>query len=328
MVGVRCMVEQSIFSRAIANNPAVIHHIFDALPEPTFLINGDGYYIEAWGGTDTSRHHDPANVIGLNQFEVLPHDKARWFSDVIAQVIESQAPQELEYALHPKDLNCFEGVAGPTELQYFSAFVIPVFGENKVLWTVRNITEYKTALQKLERQQLELEKLSCLDHLTQLYNRYALEVHLPSAIANTAQSGKSAALFMVDIDCFKDLNDTYGHLTGDKALRMVSLALKNWSGHNGICFRYGGDEFLVFIQDISQEECQSRAHSLQQSIQKLAIPNQHSHVADTLTLTIGIQFYPSLTGDSQDLEQFISKADKALFNAKNTQRGTVHFLSH
>lgn len=83
------MVEQSIFSRVIANNPAVIHHIFDALPEPTFLINGDGYYIEAWGGTDTSRHHDPANVIGLNQFEVLPHDKARWFSDVITQVIES-----------------------------------------------------------------------------------------------------------------------------------------------------------------------------------------------------------------------------------------------
>ncbi|OJH76855.1 hypothetical protein VVS222_01014 [Vibrio vulnificus] len=48
------MVEQSIFSRVIANNPAVIHHIFDALPEPTFLINGDGYYIEAWGTTRRS----------------------------------------------------------------------------------------------------------------------------------------------------------------------------------------------------------------------------------------------------------------------------------
>ncbi len=70
------MVEQSIFSRVIANNPSVVHHIFEALPEPTFLIDAEGYYIEAWGGTDSKRHHDPANLIGLNQYQVLPREKS------------------------------------------------------------------------------------------------------------------------------------------------------------------------------------------------------------------------------------------------------------
>ncbi|EHS1182395.1 diguanylate cyclase [Vibrio vulnificus] len=327
MVGVVCMVEQSIFSRVIANNPSVVHHIFEALPEPTFLIDAEGYYIEAWGGTDSKRHHDPANLIGLNQYQVLPREKAIWFSDVIQQVIQSQKPQELEYELHPKDLGCFDGVDGPTELQFFSAFVIPLMGEKKVLWTVRNITEYKMALRRLESQQLELERLSCLDHLTQLFNRYALEIHLPHALSKAAQSGHSAALFMVDIDCFKDLNDTFGHLTGDKALRMVAMTLKQWSGEKGIGFRYGGDEFLIFIQDISKQACEQKANELQSAVARLAIPNPQSQVANVLTVTIGVQFYPSLSEQCQDLEQFISKADKALFNAKNTQRGTIQFLS-
>lgn len=321
------MVKRSVFSQVIASNPAVVHHFFDALPEPTFLISGEGDYIEAWGGTDTKRHHDPNFLVGLNQYQVLPKEKARWFSHVIEQVIQTKTPQELEYELHPQDVSCFVGVDGPTEMQYFSAFVIPVLGENKVLWTVRNITEYKTALRKLEMQQQELERLSCLDHLTQLFNRYALEIHLPHALSKAAQSGHSAALFMVDIDCFKDLNDTFGHLTGDKALRRVAMTLKQWSGEHGVVFRYGGDEFLIFIQALSKQTCQEKAQALQAAIAKLAIPNPRSQVDVQLTVTIGIQFYPSLCENHQDLEQFISKADKALFNAKNTQRGTIQFLS-
>ncbi|MBE3652939.1 sensor domain-containing diguanylate cyclase [Vibrio navarrensis] len=320
------MVDESILSRVIVNNPKVIHHFFESLPEPTFLISEAGYYIEAWGGKDTKRHHNPSHVIGLNQFEVLPEDKARWFLDVIKQVIATQKPQELEYELHPYDMPCFKGVAGPSELQYFSAFVIPVIGEDKVLWSVRNITEYKTALQELKRQRASLETLSCLDHLTQLNNRYALEIYLPSLLAQAIANGQSAALFMVDIDCFKDLNDTFGHLNGDKALRMVSHTLKRWSHESGSCFRYGGDEFLVFIPAISQQECVEKAHALLASVKKLAIPNPSSSVANILTVTIGIQFYHQLTTEHNDLERFISKADKALFNAKATKRGTFQFL--
>lgn len=62
----------SIFSSTIIANPEILQFIFQSLPEPTFLINKQGVYIEAWGGTDSERHHNPSYLVGLNQYDVLP----------------------------------------------------------------------------------------------------------------------------------------------------------------------------------------------------------------------------------------------------------------
>ncbi len=65
----------SIFSSTIIANPEILQFIFQSLPEPTFLINKKGVYIEAWGGTDSERHHNPSYLVGLNQYDVLPQHR-------------------------------------------------------------------------------------------------------------------------------------------------------------------------------------------------------------------------------------------------------------
>ncbi len=313
----------STFSKQIAKNPELVHAVFGALPEPTFLIDKRGTYIEAWGGTDTKRHHDPSALIGLNQYQVLPADKAIWFSQVIVDVIDNQDPAELEYSIDPKDLTCFSGMDGPTELQYFSALVIPLPDTDFVLWTVRNITEYKQAFDTLAHQQQELEKLTHIDHLTQVYNRYALDSLLPEAIELASYKQVGTAILMIDIDCFKQYNDSYGHLKGDETLKTVGATIQSWSQSNDLCFRYGGDEFLVFIANVSERECLHRAAQLQDLITSANIPHQSSSVKPFITVTIGIQHYPFIP-DQLNSDTFISIADKALFFAKNHQRGSIH----
>lgn len=102
----------SIFSSTIIANPEILQFIFQSLPEPTFLINKQGVYIEAWGGTDSERHHNPSYLIGLNQYDVLPAAQAAWFTDVIQQAIEQGCAKELEYEIDPTQLPCFDNVPG------------------------------------------------------------------------------------------------------------------------------------------------------------------------------------------------------------------------
>lgn len=313
----------SVFYSVITANPDLLHVVFEALPEPTFLINREGMYVEAWGGTDTQRHHNPATLIGLKQHQVLPADKAAWFSKVIVDAINSGQAAELEYDLDPQQMPCFAGVEGPTEVQFFNALVIPLPNTDYVLWIVRNITEYKRTVDKLARHQLELEHLTHMDHLTQVYNRYAMDSLLPQAMEVAKLEQHSSALFMIDIDCFKEYNDFYGHLQGDAALKQVSQALNHWKRKGDLCFRYGGDEFLLFIPDISIGQCEHKARQLLRDIQALNIPHQASRVGDVLSVTIGIQHCLYLESD-MTAENLVAIADKALFHAKNQQRGTLH----
>lgn len=317
----------STFSAEIARNPEIMHALFDSQPEPTFLLDKTGTYIETWGGKDTKRHHNPTSLVGLNQYQVLPADKAIWFSQVIVDVIDSQKSTELEYSLHPKDLPCFEGIDGPAELQHFSALVIPLQGTPYVLWTVRNITEYKHILDALAHHQLELEKLTYIDHLTQVYNRYALDDLLPDAIELAKTRMIGSAVFMLDIDCFKEYNDSYGHIQGDYALKSIGHAITEWAKPNDLCFRYGGDEFLIFVPDVSDDSCLNRAEQLRQNVKALAIEHNASTVDEHLSITIGIQ-HCRLVPKQMNAEAFIAIADKALFFAKSRQRGSIHQMSH
>jgi len=317
---------KSLFSSAIAADPELIDIIFEALPEPTFLINRQGVYVEAWGGTDTKRHHDPKQIIGLSQNQVLPEKRARLHLKIIAEVLDSGIPKEIEYSLDPKEMPVFKNSgSGPIERQYFSGLVVPVKGVDLVLWLVRNITEYKRTVAKLASHKSKLEHLTHLDHLTQMYNRYAMDTLLPRALEQAKLQRVSAAIFMIDIDHFKDYNDHFGHQVGDIVLRKVSKALDDWKRKSDLCFRYGGDEFLIFITDIDYENCISKAQSLADKVAGLRIRNPTSSNSEHVTITVGLKHYPAIPSE-MTLNQFVNIADKALMYGKLHQRGMVHVL--
>ncbi len=317
---------KSVFSSAIAADPELIDIIFEALPEPTFLINRHGVYVDAWGGTDTKRHHDPKQIIGLSQEQVLPEKRARLHLKIIAEVLDSGIPKEIEYSLDPQEMPVFRDTGtGPIERQYFSGLVIPIKGVDLVLWLVRNITEYKRTVAKLASHKSKLEHLTHLDHLTQMYYRYAMDTLLPRALERAKLQQVSAAIFMIDIDHFKGYNDHFGHQSGDVVLRKVSKALDDWKRKTDLCFRYGGDEFLIFITDINNENCLSKAQHLAESVAELRIRNPTSPNSDFVTITIGLKHYPIIPPE-MTINQFVNIADKALMYGKFHQRGMVHLL--
>ncbi|MGL4191818.1 MAG: GGDEF domain-containing protein [Vibrio sp.] len=316
----------SILSTMIIANPKILQFIFQSLPEPIFLLNRQGVYLEVYGGSDSNRHHNPANLIGLNQYDVLPVAQATQFLSVIEQAIDQNCAKELEYEIDPTQLAYFNLALGPIEKQYFSALIIPLPGTEMVLWIIRNISNYKRSVEKLAQHQLKLEHLTHIDHLTQVYNRYAMDYLLPQALDTARQDNLSAALLMIDIDCFKEYNDEYGHLQGDEVLRQISQTLQRWKSEGELCFRYGGDEFLIFMTNVSAEQSQQRAKQLMSMVTELNIKHSRSRVSDHVTITIGIRHSDQLEPDVTT-EKLVAVADQALFYAKHHQRGTVHILS-
>jgi diguanylate cyclase (GGDEF)-like protein len=157
-----------------------------------------------------------------------------------------------------------------------------------------------------------LQKSNMIDGLTGLYNRKYLDKFMDT---NTKQYA-SFAIAMVDIDYFKKVNDTYGHDAGDMILKGLSELLLKLLKSDDIAFRFGGEEFLIFIPQVKS------AHELMESI-RLVFEGTSFNVGGqniNKTLSSGISYYPA---DATSVWQVIKCADLALYEAKNTGRNRV-----
>jgi len=302
--------------------------IFNAMPEPAFLLSGDGVYLNAFGGKDSQRYHDPSVLIGKSLFDIFLPESANRFLAYVRQVIETGNPVTHEYQLDASTITVFQDKDGPVGMRYFEGYLSRVEGKNKqyaVLWTARCITAYKDVVEKLTEQKSQLKSVSQRDHLTGVYNRVALENILPGLLKQACRSHKSVTAFMVDIDFFKQLNEKFGHIEGDRALVRLGNILKQHFSSDCHCFRYGGDEFLVILTGYSLEHVQIIAENFRKAVHKASIPNPDSPVTPHLTVTVGVYYNPSPT-DHLCLEELIYLADKALFNAKSDNKNTVFVI--
>jgi diguanylate cyclase (GGDEF)-like protein len=160
---------------------------------------------------------------------------------------------------------------------------------------------------------------SSRDPLTDLYNRRFMEESLYRELRRAAREGGSVGVLMVDIDHFKELNDTYGHAAGDVALRTVGEFLKAAVRGEDIACRYGGDEFVVILPKSSLADTEQRAQALRRDVKSLGVlgPNP---IFPTLTMSIGVVAFPEHGGESAAL---LAAADRALYGAKTAGRDRV-----
>ncbi len=174
-----------------------------------------------------------------------------------------------------------------------------------VMGVVRDITE------RFQREK-NLEYLAFRDHLTGLFNRHALSARLRDAIKTAQQTCSLMAIFMIDCDHFKMINDTHGHTIGDMALREVAERLQTASRHHTIA-RTGGDEFVMVCICPNEIQVIETAEHL---LQNLRTPWQHECGGIGIPASIGVSIYPT---DSMDPRELLESADKAQYTAK--QRG-------
>ncbi len=176
--------------------------------------------------------------------------------------------------------------------------------------------------EQLEKANAELTKLVDVDGLTGLSNRRFLDRFLEHEVARCARMNQSLSVIMCDIDYFKRFNDLYGHLAGDDCLRKVAVALKATNRRaTDLAARYGGEEFAMVLIGVDEHNAINRAEELRRNVAGLRIEHNDSDVHSYVTLSLGI--YTCTPTEQDTPEALISKADKALYLAKQQGRNRV-----
>ena len=181
---------------------------------------------------------------------------------------------------------------------------------------VRDITEKR----RLEE---TIEHLAFHDTLTGLPNRHLFHDHLRQAIAFAARNNQLLAVMFIDLDCFKSVNDEFGHAIGDQLLQGVAKRLRGCCCRSGDTIaRYGGDEFLIILSDLqNSENATVVAKHVLEELSRSFILSEH---AVQSSVSIGISLYPQ---DGQDGETLVRNADLAMYQAKESGRNDFRFYS-
>jgi len=169
-------------------------------------------------------------------------------------------------------------------------------------------------LEALRKRILDLEKISATDYLTGAWNRAHLVRVVASEMARSVRFRQPLSALLIDIDHFKTVNDTYGHLTGDMVLReMVQLIQKKIRSAD-LLFRWGGEEFVVLAVSTGYRDAETLAEHL-----RARVAGTRFTGVDSLTVSIGVTEYC----DDETADQWFKRLDNVLFNAKDSGRNRV-----
>lgn len=176
--------------------------------------------------------------------------------------------------------------------------------------------------QKLEQANTKLRKISLLDPLTQVANRRQFDETLDREWRRALRNQQPLAVLLLDADNFKQLNDHYGHLTGDKCLqRLAEIVHTNLRQGIDLVARYGGEEFGIILPDTNLASAQEVAEKLRKAVEAEGIPHAASSVADVVTVSLGISVTVPQTEDGQ--RALVHQADTGLYAAKRGGRNRI-----
>ena len=213
----------------------------------------------------------------------------------------------------------------------FSCLFIPL-PDDRILFLgepLHNISDLATISAELEKikrslalKETELkaviaqaDEVSHTDALTFLPNRRSILSDLQREVTFSDRYGTPLAISMVDIDHFKQVNDTFGHVAGDEILRKLAMELRNHIRHPDVIGRYGGEEFLVVLPHSTIKAAAEQAERLCSYVQSLVVPSGENEIR--ITVSMGLAQYRI---HHEDWQSFLSRADAALYQAKNAGR--------
>ena len=268
--------------------------ILSGMNEAIIVTDADGTITRVNDATTRMLGYDPEDVVGSPVENIL--DSTR--SGTLQTSSEGGIPDE---AL----LTSKFGESIPVS---YTGSVIEQSGANTVIYAAQNISERRKAEQRIRY-------LARIDALTKVPNRMQFQHLLQRAIARAKRSGHSLALFYIDVDYFKEINDTFGHLAGDTTLETVANRLQETLPEDCIIGRLAGDEFAVIVDRLKAGESTVKnldglARNL---LNRLAEPFYVQGHEVFMTASLGIACYPS---DAENVIDLIRNADAALYHSK------------
>ncbi|MDY6851208.1 MAG: GGDEF domain-containing protein [Thermodesulfobacteriota bacterium] len=171
---------------------------------------------------------------------------------------------------------------------------------------------------KLINSNVKLSELAITDSLTDLFNKRHFQLRLTEEVSRAKRHNLDLALIMIDVDFFKQYNDTLGHQAGDKMLRYIGLMIRKSIRESDLAFRYGGDEFAVLLPQCGLKNAKEIARQLVDAVERI-YSKPHGRVPRVkISISCGVAQY-----NNKGVEEFVAKADKCLYKAKARGRGRV-----
>lgn len=198
-------------------------------------------------------------------------------------------------------------------------FITKPFDPEELVARMRVHLKIKHLQDDLKRSNELLLELSNTDHLTGLFNRRFLMEALDKEVQRARRKDGQVALLLLDIDHFKRVNDTHGHLQGDVVLQKVALHIQKELRSYDTAARYGGEEFVAVLPDTSLKEAFNVADRIRLSVQGMRFAGSLSN--EQVTVSLGVALFPSPCFD--DIDGLLRAADEALYQAKERGRNRV-----
>lgn len=189
---------------------------------------------------------------------------------------------------------------------------------NNVLNLRKSLEEVNQEKQKIEEKNAILQKKSETDALTGLNNRFGLNDYSENAFQKALGAGVSFAVEILDLDSFKEYNDTYGHQKGDECIQAVASAIKSMEEFGAYTARYGGDEFILIYENTTKEQVVEYAAELRKRVMDLQIEHPGSKVSKIMTISQGICWDVPVKGNR--MWDYLHVADDMLYRVKQRKR--------
>lgn len=285
------------------------------------VLNQD-YRIDMWN--NFMQNHSgkaPETVLGESIFHVFPELPEDWFRRKAQSVFVLHTSTFTTWEQRPYLFRFahYRPITGTAEYMYQNSTIFPLVNTHgqveHICLIVYDVTD--TAVNKMAQQQanLQLQNLNRTDHLSGLYSRAYWEHQLSQEFKRFDRYNIPSSLILLDIDHFKKINDRYGHLLGDEAIRCVGRVIKEQIRELDIAGRYGGEEFAIILPNTQSDGAWVIAERLRQAIagQPVFAGGHDIH----FTISLGIA---ELGSPVQDSREWVNNADQALYKAKESGR--------
>jgi diguanylate cyclase (GGDEF)-like protein/PAS domain S-box-containing protein len=274
--------------------------VFNEMRDPVIVLDNENRLVDFNHAAHSFFKTSKDELIGLQAGEVLKH-----YDDFYNQLITNDMK-----AIEFQEFN-------NEEINHYTSYITPIYSRSQRLkgkiLTIQDITSEKMILKRLN-------DLATIDELTGINNRRSLRELCTVELHKANRFSRPLSILLMDIDFFKNINDTYGHLAGDEVLRLVAQSFQKNLRLCDITGRYGGEEFVIALPETGKEEAKEVAYRIKKNIATLKI----AYEVNIISLTISIGVYTIDSNDSKaTIEYAFSKADEALYRAKNSGRNKV-----
>lgn len=298
--------------------------VADRNPELTKAVNGILRAGQKFSDDVCGELHE--RFFGTSQHEAELRAVGKRIEDAVARVLEYLSTANQGAAHYGEALENFSGeLADNAQAVQLSQLVHSILDETKVMVEVNRQLEERletssTEIARLREDLDQLKREATTDALTGLANRKLFDVALREAALESEEDRRFVSLLMIDIDFFKQFNDTHGHMLGDQVLKLVARTISDSIKGKDTAARYGGEEFAIILPDTRLKDGVAVAENIRRLVASRKVLNRRTgQVLGQVTLSVGVAEYEF----GETLGAFVHRADEALYLSKRQGRNRV-----